>query len=329
MARSALLDLVERALDFHTLSISDLVAIFEDTRPESVAQRREVMALLRVHPRRRHGFIVGVTGAPGSGKSTLLGRLALAVADRRDSSVAVLAVDPSSPVSGGALLGDRVRVRFPVDRPALYFRSQASDATLGGLSPRSFQVCRLLHCLFDHIFVETVGVGQSEIDVRWLCDRMVLVLAPLGGDEVQMLKAGIMEMPDVVVVNKCDEKAAARRLLAALASSLPISRPFGLGPPPVFQTSALSGEGIDALVDDIVAGVAVELDFKEAHFFLRWVKERWGQAGAQALGTDGVTLLSRVGGLDEAQHRLVCAAAGIDASLATAFAAAFGVGSAS
>jgi len=317
--------LVERALNFHTLSISDLVAVFEDTRPDSMAQRREVMSLLR---QRRHGVVIGVTGTPGSGKSTLLGRLAVAVAEQRvGASVAVLAVDPSSPVSGGALLGDRVRVRFPIDRPELYFRSQASDAALGGLGPRSFQVTRLLLCLFDYVFVETVGIGQSEIDVRWLCDRMLLVLQPLAGDEVQLLKAGVMEVPDVIVVNKCDEKAAARKLVAALSSSLPMSRPFGDGPPPVFQTSALNGDGIDALCADVLShAISQSLDAKESHFFRRWVKDQWGMAGAEALTRYGTDFVAAAGGLDEAQHRLTSA---LGPALAAAFVAAFGVGSAS
>src|SRR6185312_6848364 len=106
--------------------------------------------------------------------------------------------------------------------------------------PDTFQVCRLLHHLFDLVFVETVGIGQSEVDVRWLADRMYLVLQPLGGDEIQMLKAGIMEVPDAIVVNKCDEAKAARRLLASLTTSLPLSRPFGDGPPAVLQTSGTS-----------------------------------------------------------------------------------------
>lgn len=238
-------ELIGRALAFHTLSIADLVAVFEDSRPSAAAQRRDAIAILSRHPKRRSGLLVGVTGTPGSGKSTLLGRVALAIADARQLSVAVVAVDPSSPMSGGALLGDRVRVRWPPDRPELYFRSQASENELGGLGPDTFSVCRLLHHLFDVVFVETVGIGQSEIDVRWLADRMYLVMQPLGGDEVQMLKAGILEVPDAIVVNKCDEKQAARRLVAALGSSLPLSRPFGDGPPAVLRTSSVTGEGLD------------------------------------------------------------------------------------
>lgn len=296
--------LVERALAFHTLSISDLVAVFEDARPSAVARRREALAELDRQSMTR-GRIVGITGTPGSGKSTLIGRIGVELHQQHGLSVAVVAVDPSSLVSGGALLGDRVRVRFPVDRPELYFRSQASETELGGLGPDTFQVCRALHHVFDIVIVETVGIGQSEVDVRWLCDRMYLVLQPLGGDEVQMLKAGIMEVPDVIVVNKCDEEVAARRLVVSLGSSLPLSRPFGAGPPPVMLTSALSGVGIEALCTDLVSQIKRgELVHKEAHFFSRWVKSEWGRIGLAVLDDElggAERFVAAAGGFDEAQ----------------------------
>lgn len=301
-------ELVERALAFHTLSIADLVAVFEDARPTAPARRREALALLGQHPRRRQGLIVGVTGTPGSGKSTLIGRVALEIAARGQLSVGVVAVDPSSLASGGALLGDRVRARFPVDQPQLYFRSQSSENELGGLGPDTFQVCRLLHHLFDVVFVETVGIGQSEIDVRWLADRMYLVLQPLGGDDIQMLKAGIMEVPDAIVVNKCDEAKAARRLVASLTTALPLSRPFGDGPPPLLRTSAATGEGIDAFAADVLQrcqGERTDLRTKEVHFFRRWVKEEWGRVGErlleQSLG-GAAAFLADAGGFDHGEE---------------------------
>jgi LAO/AO transport system kinase len=302
-------ELVERALAFHTLSIADLVAIFEDARPEAPARRREVLALFEAHPQRRHGLVAGITGTPGSGKSTLIGKLALDLATRHGLSVGVVAVDPASLASGGALLGDRVRVRFPVDKPQLYFRSQSSESELGGLGPDTFQVSRLLHYLFDVVFVETVGIGQSEVDVRWLSDRMYLVLQPLAGDEIQMLKAGIMEVPDAIVVNKCDEQRAARRLMAQLTSALPLSRPFGDEPPPLFATSATTGEGIDALADDVASRrqqATGSLAAKEAHFFGRWVKLQWGRVGERFLVENlggAASFLHAAGGFEEAEQR--------------------------
>lgn len=299
---------VERALAFHTLSIADLVSIFEDARADAPQRRAEVLARLGAHAARKHGTIIGITGTPGSGKSTLIGRVAPAIHGARGLSVAVVAVDPSSLASGGALLGDRVRVRFPVDRPQLYFRSQASENELGGLGPDTFQVCRLLHHLFDVVFVETVGIGQSEIDVRWLSDRMYLVLQPLGGDEIQMLKAGIIEVPDAIVVNKCDEERAARRLVASLTSALPLSRPFGDDAPGLLRTSGVTGEGIDALAADIlqhVDGGKNGLAAKEAHFFRRWVRLEWGRVGERLLDESlgGETFVASAGGFDEAEAR--------------------------
>ncbi|HXU74605.1 MAG TPA: protein kinase [Polyangia bacterium] len=304
---------IERALAFHTLSIADLVGVFEDARPDAPARRRRILELLGAHPQRRHAALIGITGTPGSGKSTLIGRVALALSAARDLSIAVVAVDPSSLASGGALLGDRVRVRFPVDRPQLYFRSQSSESELGGLGPDTFQVCRLLHHLFDLVFVETVGIGQSEVDVRWLADRMYLVLQPLGGDEIQMLKAGIMEVPDAIVVNKCDEAKAARRLLASLTTSLPLSRPFGDGPPAVLQTSGTTGEGIEALAEDILGHVARPangLGDKEAHFFRRWARLEWGRAGERLLEESlggAANFVASAGGFDEAEERFAAA----------------------
>jgi LAO/AO transport system kinase len=292
--------LVERALAFHTLSIADLVAIFEDTRPEARVRRVEALRLLSARTR---GFVVGLTGAPGSGKSTLLGRLALALHDEHELAVAVVAVDPSSTVSGGALLGDRVRVRFPPDDPHLYFRSQASDTELGGLGPGTFQACRLLQQIFDVVIVETVGVGQSEADVRMLADRLYLVLDPHGGDEVQLLKAGVLEVPDAVVVNKCDLDAAP--FVASLRMTLPLSRPFDLEMP-IFPTSATRGDGVAALASDLADQAKrprERTSAKEARFFRRWVRREWGRAGERILDAKlgGDAFITSSGGFDEAE----------------------------
>jgi LAO/AO transport system kinase len=218
---------IEAALDAHKFSIARLISLFEDQRPEAVPQRAAVLAALDTNPRARRATFLGITGTPGAGKSTLTGQLARRMhAQRSDLRFAVLAVDPSSRFSGGALLGDRTRVRFATGDARLFFRSQASDTELGGLSPRSFQVCRLLYRLFDCVIIETVGIGQSEVDIRFLADRVYLVVQPMGGDEIQFLKAGIMEVPDEIVLNKCDAVDAARRSYQALKSSMALARPF-------------------------------------------------------------------------------------------------------
>ncbi|MDP3940481.1 MAG: protein kinase [Deltaproteobacteria bacterium] len=279
---------VEKALAHDRYAVSKLISIFEDSRPEALGQRAEALALLERHPGRRSGTILGVTGAPGCGKSTLIGALALRMAELDpDISVAVLAVDPSSPKSGGALLGDRTRVRFPPDTQRLFFRSQATATELGGLGPGSFHVCRLMHLLFGAVFIETVGIGQSELDVRYLADRLYLVLQPLGGDEIQFMKAGIMEVPDAIILNKCDQGEAAQRSYHALKSSLTLARPFEPEPIPVYQVSGKTGEGIEGLARDMLDAArkpgAAGMAAKEDYFFAKWVRDEWGRMGTEFL----------------------------------------------
>ncbi len=265
------------------------------------------MTSLRAQPKRRHASFIGITGTPGSGKSTLLGRLALRLIERQaELTIAALAVDPSSRISGGALLGDRTRLRFPPHEKRLFFRSQASATELGGLGPSTFQVCRPLACLYDFVFVETVGIGQSETDIRQLADRVYLVLQPLAGDEVQFLKAGIMEVPDAFILNKCDEPSA-ERSYHQLRGSLWLARPFDAQPVEIFRTSARTGDGIDALAGALLALRAQQAprDFaeNEPHFFARWVQEEWGRAGLRFLDEKlgGAAAFVRARGYDQAQ----------------------------
>jgi LAO/AO transport system kinase len=251
-----------RSLDKH--SVSALISLFEDQRPDA---------------------ILGVTGTPGSGKSSLLARVVLELLEREPGlSLAVLAVDPSSPISGGALLGDRTRMNLPQGENRIFFRSQAAATELGGLGPWTFQVARLLEQLFDCVIIETVGIGQSEADVRHLADRVYLVMQPLGGDEIQFLKAGIMEIPHAFVLNKSDEPTAARSY-HALRSTIALARPDA-DTVPILRTSAKNGTGIDALCDDMLAAVRAPhaaTDGKEAHFLERWVREEGGRFGIQLL----------------------------------------------
>lgn len=279
--------LVDHALYRHKHAVSLLVSLFEDQRAEAVPRRARVLAQLRARADKPAAVLLGITGTPGSGKSSLLSRLALTMlAARSDLSIAILAIDPSSHISGGALLGDRTRMHLPHHETRVFFRSQASATELGGLGPWSFQVCRLLSLLFDCVLVETVGIGQSEADIRYLTDRVYLVMQPLGGDEVQFLKAGIMEVPHAFVLNKCDEPAS-ERSYHTLRGTIGLARPLDGDRVPIYRTSAKTGVGIDeltrGLLDDIKNhDVTGQVD-KEPYFFERWVRDEWGRFGVRAL----------------------------------------------
>lgn len=224
-----------------------------------------------------------------------------------DLRIGVVAVDPSSHLSGGSLLGDRTRMRPSSAADRLFFRSQASATELGGLGPASFQVCRLLAHFFDVLLVETVGVGQSEADIRHLADRVYLVLQPLGGDEVQFLKAGIIEVPYAFVLNKCDEPTA-QASLHHLESSLWLARPFDEGTPPIFQTSAKTGQGIPELAEELLTAASEPhpgILAREPYFFQRWVRDEWGRVGASLLTAElggPAAWLEASGGFENAQQ---------------------------
>ncbi|WP_337193047.1 methylmalonyl Co-A mutase-associated GTPase MeaB [Deinococcus xianganensis] len=197
--------------------------------------------------------VLGVTGSPGSGKSTLTDAL-IAFLRSRGQRVAVLAVDPSSPYSGGAILGDRIRMLRHHADEGVFVRSLASRGALGGLSERTLGVLALLEGAgFDWVILETVGVGQSEVDVAAACDHTLLVLTPAGGDGVQAFKAGIMEIADVIAVNKADLPGADRTVRELMAAQ-------GLGAhdehtwfAPIRRTVAAKGEGIEAVVAAVEA----------------------------------------------------------------------------
>jgi LAO/AO transport system kinase len=280
-------ELISRAQTGDKAAVSQLVSLFEDQREAAIQQRADVLAHLRAHPVRKPAVMIGITGTPGSGKSSLLARLALELLGAKaELSFAILAVDPSSHVSGGSLLGDRTRMRVPPDQRRVFIRSQAAATELGGLGPWSFQVCRLLAHCFDCVFVETVGIGQSEADIRHLADRVYLVLQPLGGDEIQFLKAGIMEVPHAFILNKSDEPSA-ERSYHQLRGSIGLARPWDGHDVPIYRTSARSGAGLPELTAGILRDIeqhpSVELSAKEPYFFERWVRDEWGRFGMRVL----------------------------------------------
>lgn len=201
-----------------------------------------------VHGRTGRAHLVGVTGAPGVGKSTLVDRLA-AVLRSRGRTVGILAVDPSSPFSGGAVLGDRVRMQAHAGDDGVFVRSMASRGRLGGLSRATGDAALVLDAAgFDVIVIETVGVGQAEVEISRAADVTLVVTMPGGGDGVQALKAGVMEIADVFVVNKADQ-AGADRAAAEIEAVLGLNE-YGPGEwrPPVLRTRATEGGGVREVV---------------------------------------------------------------------------------
>ena len=193
--------------------------------------------------------VIGITGPPGAGKSSLVNEL-VAFWLSQNLKVAVIAVDPSSPFNFGALLGDRLRMSGLFTHPHLFIRSLSSRGSLGGLSASIIETIDIFkHASFDHIVVETVGVGQSEVEIAGVADTTVVVMVPESGDEVQTLKSGVMEIADVFVVNKSDREGATR-----FASYLRERTQSGHGPhPPVIETIATQGKGINQLSEAILS----------------------------------------------------------------------------
>lgn len=194
------------------------------------------------------GFVIGLTGAPGSGKSTLVDRL-ISQIRASDSSVAVVAVDPSSPFSGGAILGDRVRMQSHTQDPGVYIRSLATRGHLGGLTVAVPRVVRLLEALaFPWVLIETVGVGQVEIEITGEADATVVVINPGWGDSIQANKAGLMEIADIFVINKAD-RVGVRDTRRDLENMLELGAHDHR--PPILETVATSGEGVEMLFEQL------------------------------------------------------------------------------
>jgi GTPase len=236
-------DLAERLLAGDKRALARAISLVENDDPEGWALVREV------YPRTGRASVVGFTGPPGVGKSTLIGRLIEHVRGL-DRQVAVLSIDPSSPFTQGALLGDRIRLTDHFLDPGVYIRSMASRGSLGGLSEATLQAALLMDASGkDDVFLETVGVGQAEVDIIDHADTVVLVLMPGSGDSIQALKAGVMEIPDVIAVNKSDHPLTdtmVREIRGVLS----------LGPQegwrvPIVKTEASRNEGVEELAEKI------------------------------------------------------------------------------
>lgn len=192
--------------------------------------------------------VIGITGPPGSGKSTLVNALIGQLIDQ-DKKLAILAIDPSSPFNYGALLGDRIRMNQYFNHPNVFIRSIASRGSLGGLSYKILEVTELVKAAgFDYVFIETVGVGQSEVEIAGLADQVVLVLNPGAGDEIQMFKAGILEIADLFVINKADHDGteALEKMLQKLIHSH-----YHENPPAVLKTVATTNQGVEKIIEHL------------------------------------------------------------------------------
>ena len=283
---------VAALVDFNRQAIARALNLLEDRRPNRQAQALTLLDTLSALP--ASAQVVGLTGPPGVGKSSLISRL-IEPQVQDGLRVAIIAVDPSSKVSGGALLGDRGRMQLPAQ---VYARSYAARDRLGGLSREAFSAVFLLRHCCDVILVETVGVGQSETDIAALADTTVLVVQPFSGDLLQFIKAGVMEIPDILAVNKADNQTLAQKALSDTQAALALAR--RPAPPesevwdsPVLAVSAATNLNMDTLNQALRAHwrhlqATASLERKRAAQHLEWgigeIVYEVGQRGLAALG---------------------------------------------
>jgi len=268
-------------------SIAKIISEIE--RKDNFEFRTTLFEELKNRGTDQNAISVGITGTPGAGKSSLLGEICKIFLEMApNKKMAIVAIDPSSNISGGSILGDRTRVALPRRENRIYFRSQPSQLELGGLNPYTYHVIRFLRYLFDFVFIETVGIGQNEISVSLISDLSFLVMQPLGGDQVQFMKSGIMEVPDAFIINKCDEENLANSSYHMLETTLSFLKDIlpDQSLPPIFKTSVIKHTGIKDVLDFILAFKRLKNRNSEAKQQLeKWIESEYGIWGKRILNT--------------------------------------------
>ncbi len=284
--------LAESVSDQDRSAIARALNLLDDRRPEARQRAAKLLATLPQERLYQGGHLIGLTGPPGAGKSSLTAAL-ISVWRQRGLKVGVLAVDPSSPISGGALLGDRLRMLSGEIDQQVFIRSLACRGEFGGLSAEVWPMSLVMLAAFDIVLVETVGVGQKEIDVSKLTDTTCFVAQPASGDSIQFLKAGIMEVPHVLVVNKEDIGIAAKKTLSELRATLKPAQGTHDWQVPALSASAAKGTGIGTLADSLAKHrdwlqQQEMLKPRRHRFQAEWVIKRlyedFGRFGMAALG---------------------------------------------
>ena len=239
-------DLAERVMKGEERAIARLITHAENCSPIAAE------AMGRIHPSSGRAQVIGITGVMGAGKSTLIAEIALEYR-RKGRTVGIIAIDPTSPFSGGALLGDRIRMMSITSDPEIFIRSMGTRGMLGGLTGAVYDVVEIMDAAGkDVIIVETVGVGQAEVDIIKIADTTVVIAVPGLGDSIQAFKAGIMEIADIFVVNKAD-RPGFERIMAELSSMVEISHMPGERKVPIVPTVAKEQKGVSELIDEIEA----------------------------------------------------------------------------